>query len=84
MEFAKKGLHAPGILEKRSAGAIRTMALLNSIGVNRNGFKLLFCAQLYSCFIRPKFEYGFAISRFSAPEMKALERLQNKLVSMFL
>lgn len=84
MEFANKGLHASGILEKRSAGAIKTMALLNSIGVNRNGFSLLFCSKLYSCFIRPKFEYGFAISRFKAPEMKALEGLQNKLVSMFL
>lgn len=84
MEFAKKGLHAPGIAEKRSAGAIKTMALLTSIGVNRNGFSLLFCSRLYSCFIRPKFEYGFAISKFSAPEMKVLERLQDKLVSMFL
>jgi hypothetical protein len=84
MEFAKKGLHAPGITEKRSAGAIKTMALLNSIGVNRNGFSLLFCSKLYSCFIRPKFEYGFSISRFRATDIKALEKLQNKLVAMFL
>lgn len=84
MEFGKKGLHAPGIIEKRAAGAIKTMALLTSVGVNRNGFSLLFCSRLYSCFIRPKFEYGLAVSKFTAPQIKALERLQDKLVSMFL
>lgn len=84
MEFNKKGLHGPGILEKRSAGATKTMALLTSIGVNRNGFALLFCSQLYTCFIRPKFEYGLAISRLTYADKKALNSLQDKLVSMFL
>jgi hypothetical protein len=84
MEFVKKGLHPPGILEKRSAGAIKTMALLTSIGTNRNGFSLLFCSQLYKCFIRPKIEYGLAISKFPAPVKNQLEKLQDKLVSMFL
>ncbi|KAK4509920.1 uncharacterized protein ATC70_003771 [Mucor velutinosus] len=41
MPFRYKGLHAPGILSLRSAGAVKTMALLNSVGVNRNGFSLL-------------------------------------------
>lgn len=84
MEFVKKGLHPPGILEKRSAGATKTMALLTSIGVNRNGFSLLFCSQLYKCFIRPKLEYGLAISKFPATVKNKLEKLQDKLVSMFL
>ncbi|KAG2205230.1 hypothetical protein INT47_009495 [Mucor saturninus] len=84
MEFNKKGLYAAGNIEKRSAGAIQTMALLNSVGVNRNGFSLLLSARLYTTFIRPQFEYGLAISRFTASDMKKLDNLQNKLVGMFL
>jgi hypothetical protein len=59
------------------------MALLNSVGVNRNGFSLLLCSRLYTAFIRPKFEYGLAISRLSASDFKALDNLQNRLVGMF-
>lgn len=84
MEFNKKGLHGPGILEKRSAGAIKTMALLTSVGANRNGYSLLFCSRLYTCFIRPKIEYGLAISKLTHPNKTALDALQNKLVRMFL
>jgi hypothetical protein len=80
MPFNKKGLFGPGILAKRSGGAVKTMALLNSVGVNRNGFSLLLCARLYTAFIRPKFEYGLAISRLSAADFKALDDLQNRLV----
>jgi hypothetical protein len=83
MPFSKKGLFGPGILAKRSGGAIKTMALLNSVGVNRNGFSLLLCARLYTAFIRPKFEYGLAISRLSATDFTALDQLQNRLVGMF-
>ncbi|KAI9363175.1 hypothetical protein BD770DRAFT_315419 [Pilaira anomala] len=84
MEFNQKGLYGPGILEKRSGAALSTVNLLTSSGMNRNGFSLLFCSRLYTCFIRPKFEYGLAISKLSAPDFKALEDLQNKVVSTFL
>ncbi|KAG2207946.1 hypothetical protein INT47_010930 [Mucor saturninus] len=80
----KKGLYAAGNIEKRSAGAIKTMALPNSVGVNRNGFSLLLSARLYTTFFRPKIEYGLAISRFTASDMQKLDRLQNKLVGMFI
>jgi hypothetical protein len=83
MPFNKKGLFGPGILAKRSGGAVKTMALLNSVGVNRNGFSLLLCSRLYTAFIRPKFEYGLAISRLSASDFKALDNLQNRLVGRF-
>jgi hypothetical protein len=83
MPFNKKGLDGPGILAKRSGGAVKTMALLNSVGVNRNGFSLLLCSRLYTTFIRPKFEYGLAISRLSAADFTALDNLQNRLVGMF-
>ncbi|KAK4513034.1 uncharacterized protein ATC70_013034 [Mucor velutinosus] len=83
MPFRYKGLYAPGILNLRASGAIKTMALLNSVGVNRNGFSLLLCARLYKSFIRPKLEYGLAISHLSFRDFKALDALQNRLVGMF-
>ncbi|GAN11484.1 hypothetical protein MAM1_0628c11047 [Mucor ambiguus] len=83
MPFRYKGLHAPGILSLRSAGAVKTMALLNSVGVNRNGFSLLLSSRLYKAFIRPKIEYGLAISHPSARDFTALDTLQNRLVGMF-
>ncbi|KAI9468220.1 MAG: hypothetical protein EXX96DRAFT_492886 [Benjaminiella poitrasii] len=82
--FRSKGLYGPGILALRSSGAVKTMALLNSVGVNRNGFSLLLSSRLYTCFIRPKLEYGLAISRLTSPDVKALDKLQNRLVGMFL
>ena len=83
MPFRRKGLYASGILSLRSAGAIQTMALLNSIGVNRTGFSLLLSSRLYKTFIRPKLEYGLAISHLSFRDFKALDDLQNRLVGMF-
>ena len=83
MPFRYKGLFAPGILSLRASGAVKTMALLNSVGVNRNGFSLLLCARLYKTFIRPKLEYGLAISHLSFRDFKALDDLQNRLVGMF-
>ena len=83
MPFRYKGLYAPGILSLRSACAVKVMALLNSVGVNRNGFSLLLCSRLYKAFIRPKIEYGLAISHLSYRDFEALDKLQNRLVGMF-
>ena len=83
MPFRYKGLYAPGILSLRGSGAVKTMGLLNSVGVNRNGFSLLLCARLYKTFIRPKLEYGLAISHLLFRDFKALDALQNRLVGMF-
>ena len=41
MSFHRKGLYAPGIMSLCSAGAVKTMTLLNPIGVNCTGFCLL-------------------------------------------
>jgi hypothetical protein len=84
MPIGNKGLSGASILPLRSPGAIKTMALLTSIGVHRNGFSLLLCARLYTCFIRPKLEYGLAISRLRAPDINKLEKVQDRLVGMFL
>ena len=83
MPFRYKGLYAPGIQSLRAAGAVQVMALLNSVGVNRTGFSLLLCSRLYKAFIRPKLEYGLAISHLSFRDFKALDDVQNRLVGMF-
>lgn len=84
MPFGSNGLVGSSINTLRSPGAKKTMALLTSIGVHRNGFSLLLCARLYACFIRPKLEYGLAISKFLVSEMKQLEATQDRLVGMFI
>ncbi|KAG1434583.1 hypothetical protein G6F56_014259 [Rhizopus delemar] len=58
------------------------MGILNKIGVNRQGFSLLLCARIYSTFIRPKFEYGLAISKFTATQVKEIDRLQDRCLRM--
>jgi hypothetical protein len=83
MLFRRKGLYASGILSLRSAGAIQTVALLNSVGVNRTRFSMLLCSRLYKTFICPKLEYVLAISHLSFKDFKALDDLQNRLVGMF-
>lgn len=60
------------------------MALLTSVGVHRNGFSLLLCSRLYKCFIRPKIEYGLAISRLNSADLRGLDDTQNRLVKMFI
>src|SRR5690606_25156564 len=61
---------------------LKLMNLLNYIGVNRNVFSLLLCSRIYTTFVRPKFEYGLAISHLSASDLKSLERLQNRCLRM--
>ena len=82
--FSKKGLDGGAILTNRIGGAKRTMGLLTSVGLHRNGYSLLLCARLYKTFIRPKLEYGLAISRLSASEVRKLDSAQDSLVAMFL
>ncbi|KAG1490635.1 hypothetical protein G6F53_013221 [Rhizopus delemar] len=58
------------------------MAILNKIGVNRQGFSLLLCSRLYATFVRPKFEYGLAISRMTATDLKSIENLQDRCLRL--
>ena len=44
---------------------------------------MLLCSRLYKTFIRPKLEYGLAISHLSFKDFSALDDLQSRLVSMF-
>ncbi|KAG1441181.1 hypothetical protein G6F56_011601 [Rhizopus delemar] len=82
MPFVKTGLSAAMVLSLRSPGVLKLMGILNMIGVNRQGFSLLLCARIYSTFVRPKFEYGLAISKFSAAQAKTIDQLQDKCLRM--
>ncbi|KAG1445310.1 hypothetical protein G6F56_009960 [Rhizopus delemar] len=82
MPFVKTGLSAAMVVSLRSPGVLKLMGILNMIGVNRQGFSLLLCARIYATFVRPKFEYGLAISKFSAAQAKAINQLQDKCLRM--
>ncbi|KAG1435436.1 hypothetical protein G6F56_013976 [Rhizopus delemar] len=82
MPFVKTGLSAAMVLSLRSPGVLKLMGILNMIGVNRQGFSLLLCSRIYSTFVRPKFEYGLAISKFSAAQAKTIDQLQDKCLRM--
>ncbi|KAG1296192.1 hypothetical protein G6F64_013227 [Rhizopus arrhizus] len=82
MPFVKTGLSAASVLPLRSPGVLQLMGILNKIGVNRQGFSLLLCSRIYATFVRPKFEYGLAISKFSAAQTKEIERLQDRCLRM--
>ncbi|KAG0999024.1 hypothetical protein G6F27_013835 [Rhizopus arrhizus] len=84
MPFIKTGLSAASVLPLRSPGVLQLMGILNKIGVNRQGFSLLLCARIYATFVRPKFEYGLAISKFSAAQVKEIERLQDRCLRMMM
>ncbi|KAG1131666.1 hypothetical protein G6F38_013360 [Rhizopus arrhizus] len=80
--FVKSGLSAPSLVSLRSPGVIKVMAILNKIGVNRQGFSLLLCSRIYATFVRPKFEYGLAISRLTATDLKSIESLQDRCLRL--
>ncbi|KAG0752771.1 hypothetical protein G6F24_013385 [Rhizopus arrhizus] len=80
--FVKSGLSAPSLVSLRSPGVIKVMAILNKIGVNRQGFSLLLCSRIYATFVRPKFEYGLAISRLTASDLKSIEGLQDRCLRL--
>ncbi|KAG0928768.1 hypothetical protein G6F26_012287 [Rhizopus arrhizus] len=80
--FVKSGLSAPSLVSLRSPGVLKVMAILNKIGVNRQGFSLLLCSRIYATFVRPKFEYGLAISRLTATDLKSVENLQDRCLRL--
>ncbi|KAG0177240.1 hypothetical protein DFQ28_004357, partial [Apophysomyces sp. BC1034] len=57
-------------------------AQLSSLGANRNGFSLLLSSRLYATFIRPKFEYGLAITKLKAKDLKKLESIQDRCLRL--
>ena len=54
------------------------MNILTSVGVNPNGFDRLMSTRFYAKIIRARLEYGLAINRLDAFQIKVLEDAQNE------
>ena len=83
LPFRYDGLSTRAMLQHRKGGTLLAASTLRAIGARRTGFSLLFTSKLYKLFVRPKFEYGLAISRFNSEETRILERLQDKCLRLF-
>jgi hypothetical protein len=80
--FKRDGISSSSIVSKRKPGTMLQMSQLNAIGVNRSGFPLLFSSRLYAAFVRPKLEYGLAITHLLRKDYEALEKVQNRCLRM--
>ncbi|OAD75521.1 hypothetical protein PHYBLDRAFT_166759 [Phycomyces blakesleeanus NRRL 1555(-)] len=58
------------------------MATLTAVGACRSGFSLLLSSRLFKTFIRPKFEYGLAITCLLQKDVLLLEKIQDKCLRM--
>ena len=80
--FRKQGMSASALIHNRTNGAIASMSVLHALGASRTGFELRLSARLYAQFIRPKFEYGLAISQLLKKDILALEKIQDRCLRM--
>jgi hypothetical protein len=80
--FDRKGICSSSMVKKCQRGALASMSQLNAIGCNRSGFPLLFSTKLYSCFVRPKLEYGLGITQLKLADFRALEKIQDTCLRM--
>ena len=80
--FNKKGIDNHALATQRSQGTMAAMSTLNRMGAHRSGFSLLLSARLYKIFIRPKFEYGLAISSMLKKDVTLLEKLQDRCLRL--
>jgi exonuclease III len=74
----------PGLLIARNArSALYSMRTgLQALGIHTPSFSRFVSAQLYSIFIRPKLEYGLAISHINAKNLALLEKAQNQCLRL--
>ena len=70
------------LIQKNTTSAETSMRILSSIGLNATGLSRLLSTQLYAQFIRPKLEYGVAITSFTKTALKQIEQAQNKCIRM--
>ncbi|KAJ1966871.1 hypothetical protein IWQ62_002200, partial [Dispira parvispora] len=80
--FRRNGICSSSVVLKGKPGALASMAHLRDIGANRSGFSFLLSSRLYASFVRPKVEYGLAITRLLSKDYKALERIQDTCLRM--
>lgn len=82
--FRSFGLDQKLLLSLRTPKAIADMILLKHIGVKTSGLGPLLSAKLYRQFVRPKLEYGLAISKFLATQVADLEKAQNQCLRLIM
>lgn len=80
--FNMRGIDNKLLTTQRAKGTIAAMATLHRMGANRSGFSLLLSSRLYKTFVRPKFEYGLAISSLSTADLKTIEKLQDRCLRL--
>jgi hypothetical protein len=71
------------MFQRRKPGTFLAVSMLRAIGARRTGFSLLFTSKLYKLFVRPKFEYGLAISRVNSQKTRMLEPMQDSCLRQF-
>jgi hypothetical protein len=80
--FTKRGICGKTLASSRVSGTIAAMSTLHKMGAHRSGFSLLLSSRLYTTFIRPKFEYGLAITPLRQIDKQTLEKLQDRCLRM--
>jgi hypothetical protein len=76
--FTKSGISGSLMAKQRIQSTMAAMSTLNKMGAHRSGFPLLLSSKLYRTFIRPKFEYGLAITKILKKDLFHLEKLQDR------
>ena len=75
---SKAQLDATRLVQRNARSAMVAMRSgLQPLGVHSTGFSRLTSARLYATFIRPKLEYGLAVSSLLVRDPKVVERAQD-------
>ncbi|KAJ8651345.1 hypothetical protein O0I10_013156, partial [Lichtheimia ornata] len=65
------------LIQRNTSSTIAAMRTLETLGCNPRGFPRLLAIRLYQQFIRPKMEYGLAITPFNKAHLRKLEQAQD-------
>ncbi|KAG2171679.1 hypothetical protein INT43_008059 [Umbelopsis isabellina] len=80
--FGPKGMEPQRPIELKAPKTVAAMQVLKSLGVHGAGLGEMLSAKLYRQFIRPKMEYGLAISKFLVTQAKSIDGAQDKCLRM--
>lgn len=80
--FVRSGISSTLLVTNRFKGTMAAMSALHKMGAHRSGFSLLLSTKLYQTFIRPKFEYGLAVTHLYKKDIAKLEQLQDRCLRL--
>ncbi|KAJ8655018.1 hypothetical protein O0I10_009223 [Lichtheimia ornata] len=66
------------LIQRNTSSTIAAMRTLETLGCNPRGLPRLLAIRLYQQFIRPKMEYGLAITPSTKGQLKKLEQAQDQ------